>query len=351
METTAYLIVTDLHNSYKNFSNRVDYRKEMVGVYEHLISIASKYKKQGYNVVLLLLGDVFHNSYNDVFNAVIDNNFFITWRQQVGEIFSVLGNHELHFYSSNPFYTLISSIESQKVQTIMNCVWEPVGTSSTIRVVDQLKDGNTIFHFNHYQTEVDKVEKDGNVHIGLFHQEIVSQEILDSMRGIVDSEIFATVSKVEGSKVFENYNYCFMGHMHKVYGTFLLDSGCYVQYLASLGRTNVSEVLNTFLERDIPAVIVRDHKFDHVENNKFSLMRRDLCVKENIVQIATEKYEIQKEKKAIKQYDSASDDPIKNLCIYFADSSRILKLVEELNRAEIDDRGYRLRSLLTEDFR
>lgn len=101
------------------------------------------------------------------------------WANTFGEIYSVIGNHELSYYSSNPFYTLVSDIESDKVQSILNRVWQPVGSAGVIKVVDSLEDGEVLFHFNHFGTTIAKPVV-GKHNIGLFHQDIVNSEILNN---------------------------------------------------------------------------------------------------------------------------------------------------------------------------
>lgn len=91
--------------------------------------------------------------------------------RKIGEIYTVLGNHELTYYKANPFYALINKMESEAVQKIINKVWTPLGLSNTIRVVDKLEDGNVDFYFNHNSTAVQSVSvNDDKVAIGLFHR-------------------------------------------------------------------------------------------------------------------------------------------------------------------------------------
>lgn len=59
MGRNAYLIVTDLHFSYKNLRNRYDYRAEVLDACKFIINLAADYKRKGYTITLLLLGDVF----------------------------------------------------------------------------------------------------------------------------------------------------------------------------------------------------------------------------------------------------------------------------------------------------
>ncbi|MEY8333095.1 metallophosphoesterase [Lachnospiraceae bacterium 47-T17] len=341
MGKNAYLIVSDMHNFYRNLANRIDYREEMRIVEDELLSIAVKYKTDGYNVIMILLGDVFHNSYNDVFKAILDSSFFIMWDRLFGKIYSVIGNHELTYYSSNPFYTLVDSIESQKVQNIMNKTWQPLGLMPVITVPDELRDGNVVFHFNHYSTPISKSEN-GRINIGLFHQEIINKQIITLMEQQLQTYVFANPVDFDGLDVFDGYAYCFFGHMHKAYGVFKTENGCILAYLASLGRTNVGEVLDTFLERNVPAVLVSDGDLVCVESNKFSLQKRSECVNEAAVEKAHETYEIQQQKKALKRYIPASDDPVDNLKSRFMGNAEVIMLIDELRANDMDTKGIEL---------
>lgn len=340
MAKNAYLIVSDLHESYKNLRGRVDYRAEIEYVKQKMILLAQDYQRRGYSVVLLLLGDVFHNSYNDVFNACTDNNFFTMWHTIFGEIFSVLGNHELTYYSSNPFYTLVSDIESGKVKHILNKVWTPVGKSGVIRVPDILEDGNVIFHFNHNSTYPDLIEDDASgIHIGLFHQELVSNEVIREMENTLGVGIFGNTVNLDSIGVLNNYKYCFFGHMHSVYGTYAMENGTTLCYLASLGRTKESEVNDNFLERNIPAIRVVDGEIEGVDDNKFQLLNREQCVKQSIVDKNHKDYEVLKEKQQVKQYTPLADDPILKVKDRLKENNTALTIFEDLLTESTDSIG------------
>lgn len=348
MGKNAYLIISDLHKSYKNFRNRYNYDVEIGHVQQQIVDTAKKYKLQGYDVTLLLLGDVFHNSYNDVFRAVHDNNFFILMSEVVGKIYSVLGNHELSYYSSNPFYTLVSEIRSQKVQAIMNRVWTPRGIVQAISVVDELVDGDVVFHFNHYSTPVtDPVlwerqnnrEGNGCLHVGLFHQDFASKAVVDLMRRRLDINFYAEPIEDSALELLNAYSYCFFGHMHSVYGTFLTDAGTRLCYLASLGRTNEKEVNDNFLERNIPAILVEDGRFASADDNVFQLLSRSECVKEAAVAASHEQYEVQKARKQIKGYAPVSDDPRLNVEAMLAGSPQALQIFHDYLGSEISSIG------------
>lgn len=334
MDKIAYLVASDLHQKYCNFQNRFDYRDEVRSVQMQLIKIAKKYASAGYKVKLLLLGDVFHNSYKDIFNAINDNNFFYVWKDFFGEIYSVVGNHELTYYKSNPFYTLVSEIHSKKISGLLNKVWTPVGVSDVIRVVDELHDGDVHFYFNHYDTNVSIPESTG-INIGLFHQDIVCNQIITQMKNLYGAEYYGTTVDFNKCEFFEKYDICFFGHMHQVYGIWRT-GGCTLYYLASLGRTNIAEVNDNFLERNVPAVIIEDGKFKTVEDNKFYLASRKDCVKEEIVALNKETYNLKKDIQEIKDHVPAFAEPVKNLKVLFSEDASISLILSDLLQFEQD---------------
>lgn len=94
MGKIAWLIVSDLHLYYKKLASRIDYVHEMRAVREMIEKIAIDYKSKGFDKVnMLLLGDVFHRSYQDTFIVGYDIIFFVMWKFYLGDIFSIIGNH------------------------------------------------------------------------------------------------------------------------------------------------------------------------------------------------------------------------------------------------------------------
>lgn len=108
------------------------------------------------------------------------------------------------------------------------------------------------------------------------------------------------------------YDYAMLGHMHWFYGTWK-DQNTYIYGLASLGRPSISEISDEFLERNIPAVIIKENIFSEIQDNIFNLSDREKCVREEVVALNHTQYEIQKIIKESKQYKAVSDDPIINI--------------------------------------
>ena len=321
MGKCAYLIISDLHDLNTDKGNRVDYQGEVRYAKEKIVETITKYKQNGCKVVLIFLGDIFDRGYTSeaVFGAVAGNNYFIYVRQLVDAIYSVMGNHEFSFYNNNPFYTLITSIESEKVRAMSNKLWTPQGTFPVIQVPDVVEDGNVRFVFNHYDTGITEPPTD-KVNIGLIHQDVVCNEIITSVSANTKADIW-TKSKLksfDAVRWFDNYKACFFGHNHKIYGSWVFESPrtlneTELYYLASVVPVAHSEINDASRERDIPAVIVDNGEFAGIEHNTFLLKLRSEVVKESVVITAQETRKKVIERKKAFDTEYGSDDPIKNI--------------------------------------
>lgn len=345
MAKSAYLIVSDLHDFYKNLENRVDYVGEIEFVKEHILEVGLKYRNLGYEVNIILLGDVFHRAYQDVNAAVISNNFWVISKKLFKHIYCVIGNHETSYYSNNPFYTLVSEIRSKKMQTVLNKVYTPRGLDNVFEVVDAVEDGDVVFHFNHYGCSISHAVN-GKVNIGLYHQDILNSEILKLMQATYNNDVYAPkLLDFDKLDIFDGFTYNFFGHMHQVYGTWgytnpKTGKSSVLCYLASLGRSNVTEVNDDFLERNVPAVLIDDGHYSRVENNLFLLPDRQSSVREDIVKEQKAAYQVVKEQRELKNYSPMGDDPvneIENVC-----NGSLLLMFQDLCNLDIDRRGTEL---------
>lgn len=345
MGKSAYLIVSDLHDFYKNLENRVNYLGEIEFVKERILEYGLKYRDAGYEVNIILLGDVFHRAYQDVDAAVISNNFWVISKKLFKHIYSVLGNHETSYYTNNPFYTLVSEINSKKMSSVLNKVYTPRGLDNVFEVVDEVIDGNVVFHFNHYGCAISRAIEN-KVNIGLYHQDIMNSEILRLMQTTYHNDVYAPkLMEFDNVDIFDGFAYNFFGHMHQVYGTWGYTNpkngkSTVLCYLASLGRSNVTEVNDCFLERDIPAVLIEDNVYDRVEHNLFMLPDRQSSVKEEIVREQKAAYKIVKEQRELRNYSPLGDNPVeevKNVC-----NTELLLIFQDLCNLDIDQNGIEL---------
>lgn len=317
MGKNAYLLISDLHYTDIEKDNRINYQEEIMQVLNKVIELTNKYKSDGYNVIIIFLGDIFDKSFKSVTKGIFANNIFIQL-SSIAKIYSVLGNHEITYAKNNPFFTLIKSIDSDKIKTIKRKIMNFSGITNFINVVDILQDGNIIFHFNHFGTEINKPLAD-KTNIGLFHQDIVPKEVRDYSSNLLKDELYGIkVCDLEENNILSGYRYCYFGHMHKIYGKWEFSNDydydkTTLHYLASLGRPNVTEVNDSFLERTIPAIKVHDGELFEIEDNLFNLKSYIDCVKESEVEARREEYAKVKERKRIRDYKASSDSPVRNL--------------------------------------
>lgn len=316
MKRNVYLVITDLHASYRNKDSRVDYLNEIDYVIDNLMRIIESYSND--NVYLIFLGDVADNSFKDQAKAIAFNNIFILLKQKVKEIYFVMGNHEMTYYRDNPFWSLFNTIESEEIKKVVNKSWQPTGLLQIGRVVDRLEDGDVVFSFNHHATRI-MSPVNGKTNIGLFHKDIVSKAIIEDMRVNNDLDIFEVKPVyIDKNNVLKGYQYCFFGHVHKIYGRWvftddLTGEQIRLNYLGSLGRPNHTEVNDKYLERDIPAVIVSNGRLESVEHNYFNLFSRAQSVKEDVIAHKQKLYEQRKDLNYFKEYVEISDNPLENI--------------------------------------
>lgn len=334
--SNVYLIITDMHLSYKNKNSRFDYLKENEFCVNTLNKIIDKYKYRNNKVTLLFLGDFTDCSFKDQSKAIEINNLVVDFKRRVEECFFVIGNHETTYYKDNPVWTLFNKIESPSLNQVMKRSCKPKGLLPLSRVVDELIDGNVRFLFNHYDTPV-KVPSDKEyINIGLFHKDIICNAIVNDSKINHDIDLYTEHSiAFDETSVFRNYDYAFMGHLHSVYGKWdfydeKIEQKTVISYLASLGRTNHTEVRNDFLTRNIPAVIITDGMFKGIEDNYFDLMPREECVSEVIVNKQREIRESSKETRNIlNNFYPLRDDPIDNIKEFLNQNQTVLNMFND----------------------
>lgn len=315
----VFLIVTDLHASYRNKENRYDYLSEIEFVIDKIFETASKYASAGYEVNIIFLGDITDNSFKDQNKAIYLNNIFVLLKR-IANIYSVLGNHEMSFYKDNPFWSLMNKMPSEKVRAVINRSWQPTGLIQLVDVVDTLDLGETVLHFNHHATDISR-PIEGKYNIGLFHKDVVSRAVIDSVKATDNSEIFeANPIYIENNpEVLRGYDVCYFGHMHKIYGEWayvdeVTNKEVTLRYLGSLGRPNQTEVNDRTLERDLAAIIVdSEGRIVSRDSNLITLPDRKSCVKEEVVAVQQANYEIKKERKYFLDYVSVDDNPVENI--------------------------------------
>lgn len=330
----VFLVVSDLHLSGQQKENRFSYDKELQHVFKQILFLIEKYRKQNAKVYIIFLGDLFDRSYKTPAKYGIDSSIFYFLKEKVDGMFVTIGNHELNFYINNPFWTCVNSIDSVKLNRILTKNTQPLGYINLFTVVDSLEVYDSIFHFNHFSCE-DSIPISEKVNFGFYHKPFYSKELQKDAEMRQVPSIFLDSSAANIDTVLK-YDYVFLGHMHWLYGIWKHEYTT-IYGLASLGRPHKDEVSDTFLERNIPAIIFKNERFTNIENNFFHVFSREQSVICEIDEKQKEAYSVKKTIQRAKQYISYSDNPIENIKTFIASEPRLLALFEKLIQNVEDD--------------
>lgn len=288
MKKVAYLLMTDLHFAFR-MNARKNYFNEIFDILNKLLEIKGNYEQDGYTVNLMILGDLFNRGISDPTEAMQALELFKYVFSLFSKVYAVIGNHEFSYYKNNPFWFLVSQIEDESILKIHKKMKQPLGFTNYITIPDRIIDGTVSFIFNHYGVGIKEITKGAKINIGLFHQDIGSEQI---------SKMYSNYEDIETNQRLSYYDYCFFAHLHTASGKYNINDNFIAYYLQSLGRTNHTEVDDLDLERMIPVIKVIDGNLDGIDENKIKLPSREEIL--NIDQILTTQKRYQ-ESKAIKQ--------------------------------------------------
>lgn len=308
MSKNVYIVISDLHDWSNNKNNRIDYLEEIDYVKDIIMQLVKTIKQKGNKVFVLFLGDIFDRGFKSIIRALQVNNYFVALDKSSDGIYSVVGNHETTYYKDNPFWALIGELGSPNLSKIKNKRIEPKGDTNVINVVDELRDGNVSFYFNHSGLGVEKPSNKTN--ILLSHNNLTTSEILESQ--LIKEDYESKYIDIGIGSILNGYSLVYLGHEHKRYSKVKVKDSL-VHNLASLGRTNIGEVDNRFLERTIPIITVNNGELESVEDFKFDLLTREECVVESKVQQQAEKRILDSILKDAIKYKPRTDNPLNNI--------------------------------------
>lgn len=259
-------IIPEPHIWDKNFKNRKGYPAEISG---YLQEIIEHIKSLDGDKIIIFPGDIFHQGFTSVSGMTRALNFFVTLNRITdGNVYSVVGNHELTYTNNNPFWMMAEDYTSrfavQKSYAAYG-IFKP-----GIKIKDSLVVGNLRFIFGHYgRTDYDVMP--GNEDLVLIsHNSLIESTIEATMKDKYKRNLpteYMKVTRLTSSAAIpltSILKYVFVGHMHTMYSQFLVDDEsssvhlkfC-LRYLGSLGRTSIREVDNSDLTRTIPQFVVQ----------------------------------------------------------------------------------------------
>ena len=349
-------IIPEPHIWDKTFKNRINYPQEIEGYMNEIIALLKPYASE--EVFIIFPGDVFHRSFASISGLVKVFNLFAELdKLSDSHIYSCVGNHELSYPFSNPFWMLARDHTNRYAE--MQHLEGYGSIKHSINIVDELCIGKLKFIFGHYgRTDLaDDSDKDL---VLITHNSVMEAEVnkylQDTLGRTINSEYMHTVSmrSTDAIPLSSSLKYVFVGHMHTAYSSFTVDEtiqgvpmNFQLQYLGSLGRTAINEVNDTDLSRTIPHFIVDAEGNYTYSPCELKLQSRSSIVIEEVVVANQKSYSREKAVKQLKESnvfgDTAKDAIINSLQDYPSNlslfrqvytnqlDSDIVKLMQEAN--------------------
>lgn len=325
----AHFNIPDIH-AFHSLANRYDYNAEIIAIIERVGRIVQKYKMQGYTCISLLNGDVAHkgtakDSLNDYATQAIKLllSFF-------DENYLNLGNHEFSYFKNNPIFKFIRQIEDPRV----SANYPHIKCSSLVddlRVVPMLEYEDFEIVFTPYKYLAIRGTKKYS-HL-VMHDDLVSDHAFNRLSTEMPEYRF--------KRKFVNpneFDYIYCGHSHRIRETW--QHGTTTVYnLSSLGRSNVSEIDDSFRHRIIPVIISEDGYFKEVVDEALTLHKRADIVDEAKLEKSRAAYENTKDRKQVRESLSISQtkNPIEALTedIEVAENPNLNAILEILKQGRL----------------
>ncbi len=335
------LIVPEPHIFDKSFQNRYSYRKEIETYLYQVKAMAKQYKDAGEKVYIIFMGDVFHMGFSKMVPLVANLDWFKNLEQEFeGNVYSLIGNHELSYPQNNPFW-MLADFDS-KWYTSYKAI-PGFGTAPCVKVRDELVVDNTLFIFGHYHRE--EFDYDFSQYDDvqfLTHNSIMDKEVVNVIKDQFHRDPKmeyagggVTSIRQKGSiPLSSKLSHMYVGHMHTAYSHFFVEEdvdGVHLdfelRYLGSLGRTNHAEVNDEDLVRSIPVVDTITHSVEYLE---LVLWSRSQCVKEEVVEKSQYAYQKTKAIKRLRQSNMSMQSPIDGIREWLSQSPADLELFNKL---------------------
>lgn len=344
---TKVILMPEPHRWYKSFENRHNYPGEINSYMLTIIEQIREYRQQGYTVHLIVMGDMYHMGYTDSFDLLQEQNFLKMLSDAVeGNLYSVIGNHEINFYRVNPFWIYCDN-HSKFYEGMKSIAGYKLGLP-LINIVDELVIDRTLFIFGHYGRK--EFEYDWTLYdevILLSHSSMMDAEVNNMISQVFHVDLameYLDPSSIREQNTLphtDKLKYVYVGHMHLARGTYRvteeingLDYEFTLHYMESLGRTNIKEIDDTNLMRKIPVHTITSVG-NKVDNFTITLEKRINIVKESVVAENKEKYLHTKELRTLRNTNRFADNPVDQIKATLSQVPHQLLLFEQLMSGEI----------------
>ena len=295
----GFMVIPDPHIWDKNIAGRKNYVEECWETFDSIYAII---KKNEFVTDVIIAGDLFHREFAKLDHVKPWMNYFqklkVLVNSRGGQLYSVIGNHEYTYYKDNPFW-LMQGLLIKTPHTIM-C-------------------NGVKFYLDSYPSQkadrefVNRVTAD----ICITHTEVIDASVHAEIESNWKKPMYISKRPVGYDRFDVKYLFC--GHLHMALGQYVyvddedLDGKqTRIQYLGSLGRTNVMEISNKFLERLLPVVCVDEKGEISIKQLSVYLREYESTVIPVEVEAARKQREARKEYLASKQIELV-DNPFEKL--------------------------------------
>lgn len=338
------VIIPEPHLYDKSFTSRRNYPTEVQNYLDMVIDYAEKLKNSGEDVYIIFVGDIFHMGYTKMIPFVHIVDYFQTLCNKFdGKVYSLIGNHELSYPRSNPFW-LLGKFNSEYYETYSSM--PGYQSIACLNVCDELVVDNTLFIFGHYRRE--HYDYDFNQYDDvqfITHNSIMDTEIINTLKANFNRDPkmeyakgITSIRQAGSIPLTNKLSQMYVGHMHTAYSTFYvkenlngIDMNFSIKYLGSLGRTNHTEVNNADLVRSIYCVDTITHL---VDDFKIQLLPREECIEEDIVEANHASYERNKAIKQLRSDKSVFRSPVDGIRDWLSQTPFDLDLFNQLYSKE-----------------
>jgi hypothetical protein len=293
-------VIPEPHLWDKNISSRKDYFSEMSTI---MGDVEKKLDDKGDIDIIIFPGDVFHMGFVSSRDCML---FWIAWFYRMSKkykIFCVIGNHEITYSKNNPFWKIAkmsSSIIGNRGESYMEL----------FTVVDTLDVEGIKIGFEHYGTKIEDncdIVVSHNVYMNPLIERMLREQDNRSLRTFD----YRDVAEVKGMRILV------VGHLHTAYGEFRVDreDGEYtlIKFLGSLGRTDVSQVNDFDLNRDVFCIYVNGDEIARLDNIAINLPPFAECCDLTAVSENRNEYELRKERVAEAGRFFLGTDPVEDV--------------------------------------
>lgn len=323
---TKIVIVPEPHLWDKTFENRIRYPNEIEGYLESVRHMTQNLQGDGHDVKVIFMGDIFHRGYTDAIVMLKHVSFFSSWSDDLcGELYSLVGNHELTYNRMNPYW-MMADVQSKFFDYIKTIPEYNVG-AKCIKVPDELKVGKDLFIFGHYHR--DEFDYDFSSYDKVYfltHNSLLDAEVNNAIVNTYHLDVKAEYIDAKGVRQqgmlppARNLAAVFVGHMHCAFGRYHVDENIngipmdfMLQYLQSIGRTNHTEVNDSNLVRSLPVISYDESGNSEISYLQLELLSREKTVKESKVLASQMQYQRGKELRQMRNGSVSALTPVDDL--------------------------------------